>query len=459
MKIRNTFILIAILAALILYVYRVEIIGVREKEAAIGLSKKVMPYDPGSVKVVRISTGDDTVVCIRENSGWKITEPIQTKGDESEITSLLENLTETSIERKFEEELPSLTPYGLDDPRISVQLSGNGFSSDTLFIGEKSPTKTFVYARRSGSPGVFLLPQVVLSQCEKDLFSLRDKTVLEVDREEIEKFTINGKHGSITCEKRDNNWYVLEPVEDTADEGSVSRVLSSVANGKAVGFETEKTSYLSIYGLNNPAVTVDVFTGAEMKKHTLYIGDRADKSIYAKDAARDPIFRVNNVFHEAVNQEVKNFRNKKVLEFNRSDVTSLEIKTTNETIVCEMDTASNWSVMKAPGPLKSSANASEIKKLLSSLASLRVEEFIDDSPEDLSPYGLDYPRLEIVVSGKGAELAHVLVGGVMDDKSYARSTSRDLVYLVRGKSINNLLVTYEDLLEEEYKDEGGASAY
>jgi len=458
MKIRNTFILIVVLIALSLYMYRVEVVGVREKEEATELSNKVMPYEPESVKMVRVGTEEGVVVCTRENAGWRISEPVETKGDKNEIDGLLTNLTQTSVEREFEEEHQDLSSYGLVDPGVTVQVSGDGFSSDTLSIGRKTPTKTFVYARRSGNPRVFLLPQVVLSQCEKSLFDLRNKMVLGVDKEDVGKFTIRGEHGTITCEKRGENWFVVEPVEDMADNGAVSRVLSSVAAGKAVGFESEKASDLSAYGLKDPAVTIDVFTGADMQKHTLLIGDKDERTIYAKDAARDPIFKVNNVFHESLNQEVKDFRNKKVLDFVRSEITSFEIKTADEIVFCEKDTASGWYVMKAPGPSKFPARPNKVNQLLSALSTLRVEEFADDNPGDLSVYGLDHPRLEIAVSAGGEEIARVLFGDSKEDKAFAKLASRKPVYLVRGKSVDNLTLNYEDLLEEEVKDEGGASA-
>jgi hypothetical protein len=247
MKIRHTLILILVLVALSFYMYHVEIVGVREKEEATELSNKVMPYQADSVMVVTVGTEEGVVVCDRENGDWKISEPVQTKGDKNEIEGLLTNITETSIERKFDEENPDLSAYGLATPAVTLQMSGDGFSSDTLYLGKKNPTTTFVYARRSSDPVVFLLPQVALSQCEKSLFDLRDKKVLDVERDAVEKFSIHGEHGTITCEKRGEQWSVVEPVEDMADNGAVSRVLSSVANGKAVGFETEKAKDLRLY--------------------------------------------------------------------------------------------------------------------------------------------------------------------------------------------------------------------
>jgi hypothetical protein len=455
MKIRNTIILIVITIGLFLYMYRYEIIRVRQEEEASDFAKKVMPYESDSVRVLRVGTEEGDVVSLRDNSGWKITEPVKTKVDQNEIDNLLSNLFAASIERELEEPPDNLSQYGLETPNVSVHIEGTEFISDTLYIGEKNPTGTFVYARRSGNTQIFLLPQVIQSQLDKKLFDLRDKLVLDIEREEVEKFIIVGEHGRITCEKRDDEWYILEPVDDMADRGSVSRVLSSVANGKAVGIETEKADDLSKYGLEEPSTTVEVFTGAEGKKHTLYIGDLETRRYYAKDASRSPIFLVNNVFHESINQEVNDLRNKKIMDFDRTKVTSLEIINPEGSVICEMDSASNWFVMKSPGPQREPAKSSKVTQLLSTLVTLRAEEFVDDAPTSFSPYGLENPRLEVAVKGEEGELARVLIGNEKENNSYARCPDRNRVYLVRGSSVSRLIVDFEDLREEEEKDEGG----
>lgn len=457
MRIRTTIILVVISLGLFLYMYRVEIVGKRKKEEAKELTKKAMPYEADSVKVVSVRTGEGQVVAKRIEDGWEITEPVRTKGDKGEIDNLLENIVGISIERDLEESSSPLSSYGLAPAAVAVHMEGSGFSSDTLYVGEKNPTRTFVYARKSGSPKVFLLPQVTRSQLEKELFNLRDKKVLGVEREEVVKFTIDGIHGRITCEKRGEDWYLTEPIADEADQGSVSRVLSSVAAGKATGFAAETADDLGKFGLETPRATVSVFTGPDMVKHSLYVGEVEDKKVYAKDASRDPIFEMSRVFFESLDQDVSDFRNKRIMDFDRTQVTSIEVKTSEETIVCERDTASNWFVMRSPGPERVPAKKTEIDKLLSNLTTLRAEEFVDEKPANLSRYGLELPNLEVALSGEQGEIARVLLGGEKEDKVYARNNHKETVYLVRKRSADNLRVKYDALREEEEKkDEGGA---
>lgn len=468
MKIRTTIILLAITLGLFLYMYRVEILGQKKEQEAEELAKKVMPYEADSVTVVRVRTGEGLVVSSRTGEDWEITEPVKTKGDKAEIDNLLQNLTSAAVERDVAEESSEVSQFGLESPAVAVQVEGDGFASDTLLIGEKSPTNTFVYAKWSGSPKVFLLPQVTRSQVEKKLFNLRDKKVLAVEREEITKFTIEGSEDTVTCEKRGEDWQLTGPLEDMADQASVSRVLSSVGSGKATGFAAEKVDNPAQYGFDKPRATVHVFTGPDMVKHTLIVGEEEDGKVYAKDASRDPVFEMSRVFFESIAQDVSDFRNKKLMDFERTEVSTIEIKTPDETIVCESDTASNWSVMVSPGPEKVPAKKTEVDKLLSNLSTLRVEEFVDDRPASLAPYGLDNPRIEVTLSGRTGEIGRVFIGkdkdDEKDDKTYARNNLKESVYLVRKRSADNLNVSYASLKEEETskevevkEDEGGAS--
>ncbi len=453
MKFRTTLILVAVMVGLFLYMYRFEIVREREEQAAEELAGRVMPYDPDSVTTLAVRTDGERVVCRKTDSGWEITEPIRTGGDDEAIEMLIGNITETSIERDLVEDAHDLSQFGLDAPTAAVALGGEGFSSDTLELGKKNPTQTYAYARKSGSNEVFLLPQVTISQVEKDLFDLRDKSILEVDREEIRKFTIEREDVTVTCEKRDEEWYLTQPVEDRAERGSVSRVLSSVANGKASGFAAEAAGDLRKYGLADPRATVHVYTGADMTRHTILIGEEEERKVYAKVAARDPVLQLTLMFYEAITQDPHDFRFKKLLDVERSEITGIEISEGEETVVCEQDTAGNWFVVKSPGPEREPAKESKINQLLSTLVTLRVEEFVEDSPGDLSTYGLHEPVLRVKVLGREGEIGTVSFGSDSEDEVYAMSSHRDLVVLVRGRSVDNIRVDYAELRAEE-KDEG-----
>jgi hypothetical protein len=49
---------------------------------------------------------------------------------------------------------------------------------------------------------------------------------------------------------------------------------------------------LKTYGLASPAVRVDLFLGDNRARKTLLIGNKIDTNYYAKDEARDAVFKI-----------------------------------------------------------------------------------------------------------------------------------------------------------------------
>ncbi len=63
-----------------------------------------------------------------------------------------------------------------------------------ILLGDKTATGGDIYAKLPDSPRVFLVSSFVESTFKKDPFSLRDKTILKVDRAKVDGFTASDRH-------------------------------------------------------------------------------------------------------------------------------------------------------------------------------------------------------------------------------------------------------------------------
>ena len=77
-----------------------------------------------------------------------------------------------------------------------------------------------------------------------------------------------------------------------------------------------------------------------------------------------------------------------------------------------------------------------IEAILQGLAS-PVEEFVDDAPNSLRPYGLDPPALRVEVS-VGDEVHSLWVGSGKEGSYYAQDLSRDPVFTLDSSFVNQL---------------------
>ena len=106
--------------------------------------------------VVRRPEGE--VVCRRDAEVWRVIKPAGVQVSSGLVSGLVANLTQSKEAEVMAEAPTDLSPFGLDLPRSTLVLKTDGKSPPvTLFLGERNPTATAVYARLEGSPRVFLL--------------------------------------------------------------------------------------------------------------------------------------------------------------------------------------------------------------------------------------------------------------------------------------------------------------
>jgi hypothetical protein len=112
-----------------------------------------------SIQELVVRRLDGEVVCRREGDSWQVVEPASVRRVPSSlITSLVENLVQSREAEVMAEAPADLSPFGLDMPRSTLVLkTNNQNASVTVFLGDRNPPATAVYARLEGSPQVFLL--------------------------------------------------------------------------------------------------------------------------------------------------------------------------------------------------------------------------------------------------------------------------------------------------------------
>jgi hypothetical protein len=99
-----------------------------------------------------------TVQCRRTGDTWETIEPSGAKITSALITSLVENLTREKEVQVVEQAANDFAPYGLAQPYSTLELKGVGKNLlATVFVGDRNPTESAVYARKEHSTQVVLL--------------------------------------------------------------------------------------------------------------------------------------------------------------------------------------------------------------------------------------------------------------------------------------------------------------
>ena len=88
MRFRTTLLLTGFLVLFSLVYYFLETREVRKQDET-----KLVPFQEKEVSSLSIRRGETIITLIREEQGWRMSQPVEDRGDEREIIALLGNVT------------------------------------------------------------------------------------------------------------------------------------------------------------------------------------------------------------------------------------------------------------------------------------------------------------------------------------------------------------------------------
>lgn len=226
--------------------------------------KSVMTFDDAQVQKVVLAKPAGTIIVERQgDDAWRITQPGAYAADPAEMRSLLASLRGIRADDfASDDPNPALATYALDQPRLTVTVSvGKDEAQKTLLVGgtKEDPQKKTIYAKRAERPTVYTIPEYTLKNIDKDVGTLRDKTVLAFDKAKAGKLVVTRKDGAgFTLAKRDGAWHIETPGEGAERPPTMTRFLEDVATLKGAEVVDEHATDLGKYGLAEPDLTVAV---------------------------------------------------------------------------------------------------------------------------------------------------------------------------------------------------------
>lgn len=418
----------------------------KKKDEEKKIEEKLLNVDKNKISEIYLEPSGIHVV--KDSSEWKIVAPIETEGEKSSIDAIANLFNWAKTERVVSSDPNDYPQFGLKPPRGTMIIVHDG-ASDTLFIGDKSPTGSFVFARKAGSPDVFLTTTSLQSNVEKKLFDLRNKRVLGFEKKDVKSLDLKNRNGFFSLEKDGSAWKLLKPIKLNADASEVNKIVNRLLSARVKEFVDENPKKMGKYGLVKPTATVELFLGENRAKKTLLIGKKHDGKYYARDDSRKPVFLVDSSFVNVMIPNIKKLRNKKLADFIPSAVDSLQIEFSDTTIACKKDTANQWLIKQ---PIQRKAKNWKITPIASAVANLKAEEFVSDAPKSLARYGLAKPQVKARLYSKGKLLSEILVGKKHGDKQvYLKTGDSKSVYLVKDSILKELKLNLKEISEEPKK--------
>ncbi len=224
--------------------------------------RKLSTIQGPHVNRVVVKTAAGEMELNKEGSRWKLTKPLQTRANEKATIDLIGSVLQTPIV-DFVQDQANLNTYGLAEPRATVTLwSVSQDEPLILEVGAKDEKSGNVYARVPGRNLVCLVPERVQQLLTLKPNDLRDRQLLRVEMDILDRITIApANQPKVVLQRDKESWLVLDnpnhPKEGKpANDKEIGAMLDALQKREIKDFVNDIAADLAPYGLDQPQLRV-----------------------------------------------------------------------------------------------------------------------------------------------------------------------------------------------------------
>jgi len=217
--------------------------------------------------------------------GWQLTAPVSTPADREVLAQMVNTLTGLRATDFVDETNANPARWGLEKPAATVKLSGGGKEETILLSLQANGSANKAYARRTDQPNVFEVPESGYASAFKSVFTLRDKRVVQFDRDAVKSLSMTLADGKTltlvqdaAADAEEPGWKITSPAPGNAQPWKVAALLYSLSSVAFRKFLAENVAapapadLLSQHGLTPPARTVTLLDGSGKQLARLLLG-------------------------------------------------------------------------------------------------------------------------------------------------------------------------------------------
>jgi hypothetical protein len=441
MKFKGTAVLFVVLILLGGWVYWTDIRGRQERQLAEEAESKVFAVDDAEIVELRLTYPDRSIAARRNGEEWEFVAPEGLEADAGEWDTVAANVGRIDRDDSVTLAPADLAPYGLAEPAIRVDVLLADGTTEQILFGNENPRGIFDYLKLGTSDEVFLAATSWAGLFLKATDDLRDRTLLRFDQDGVETIEIAG-NTQMSFVRDGTDWQLTRPLETAADNSQVSTLLGAIDFARAVRFADPQLSR-SETGLDRPAWRIAL--DSEDGVHELLVGtvvSERGEEYYARDVSRDPVFIIDGELAGMLAEPLLEWRDRSIAAFDRREVNRIEISTGGDTIAMEQSDGDWYTVSNEL------VDFSQVSAMLNVLEFEQVTDILDE-PGSLATYGLDDPRLHVVLKDSaGNSVLDGTFGSDAGDEDhlYWKSESEAAVKVLSKDVFDRFSVAEADLL-------------
>lgn len=425
--------------------------------AAVNESSLAPAINASEVQEIELRNRFAVIKLQRDGKEWWMRAPVNAPADKETIEQLLVNVT--GARKRNEIEVDSLEQYGLDNPEVDLTLKTLKGQVFELSIGLASTYTGQVFAMYPRTKRVFTISEAVKNTLLRQPADFQKTRLLEIDAGDLGSYTtIRIEHGGKVVELRNErgHWQIAVPENAPAENAVVEEFLRRLGMLRASGFVTQDSDQptslaAALEALTKPVLTFELKHATEPSQR-LVVGrvGPAERPIYV--AKRNDAPEILHFGHEKFAEfdvDENHFRSRNLFTLRPSDVGYVVFEIGRARTDLMRNEKGEWEFVGDP---TRRVDQEKVNLRLELLLSLRIREYVDSDPRDVSVYGLAPPRLRFTVTARDKSRSEILEVGKSEPQNvtsvYARRGGDPKVFTIEmGRE---LIVLPESLADPHF---------
>lgn len=196
-------------------------------------------------------------------------------------------------------------------------------------------------------------------------------SILKLDQGSIDKLEVKKKEAEplALTKASSGDWQITAPQPLLADQSAVTGILSEVSSLNAERLVDDKASTLARYGLDQPALELDL-TEKNNQSQKLLIGNNTPTgSVYAALANDPRVFTIASYTKTSLDKGLNDLRDKRLLPVNADQVSQIELMRKSQDLAFGRNKDA-WQILK-PKPYR--ADGAQVSELLNKLTDAKMD--------------------------------------------------------------------------------------
>ncbi len=253
--------------------------------------KTILSFEKDDVRKLVLDGPSGHAALTKTGNAWRLEEPAMGRASKAEVEKILTALSGLRAVDVAAEDDADPASFGLDHPSMTVKIT-TGEQDKTaereIEFGKVDDAQKRVYVKHSSRKPVFLVSSYSLDGLKKSPGDLRDKKVLDFEKDAVRTIEIHDAAGDMRIAKRgedeaaapkdkgakdadkakpSSHWLVESPTAGEADQANVNQMLLTLAGLEAKQFLDGDQRPLPLdSGLQDPEIRVRLLGegGAEL---------------------------------------------------------------------------------------------------------------------------------------------------------------------------------------------------